>query len=81
MVGNYIRDPENLTQELLKKLLVYDKKTGIFYWNEDRNQYIKKGDKAGQENKEGYVRINISGRKTYAHRLAWLYEYGVWPHD
>lgn len=79
MVTNFINDPKDLTQKELKSLLDYNEKTGVFYWKVDRNQYIKKGSWAGQRNPQGYIRINVKGRKTYAHRLAWLYMYGKWP--
>lgn len=77
-MAQFINDPD-LTQKDLKGLLEYNTKSGNFFWKVDRNQHILKGMLAGQENKEGYVRINIKGRKTYAHRLAWLYVYGEWP--
>lgn len=75
----YINDPANLTQKELKDLLFYDKETGAFIWNVDRNQHVLKGSWAGQQNEEGYIRISLKGRKTYAHRLVWFYVHGVWP--
>lgn len=79
MVKYQINDPKNLTQKELKELLAYDPFSGHFYWQQDRNQFIRKGQRAGQVNEEGYIRIKVKGRKTYAHRLAWLYVYGSWP--
>lgn len=69
-----------VTQERLKELLHCDPETGVFTWLKDRNQNVKAGDVAGG-NSNGYVRINISGKKYLAHRLFWFYLYGVWPSE
>lgn len=37
------------------------------------------GTVAGGKNKDGYICIQISGKKVYAHRLAWLITNGEWP--
>lgn len=56
----------------------YDAETGIF-------RRIKPiagrriGDVAGRINGNGHRQIGISGKRYMAHRLAWLYVYGVWP--
>jgi hypothetical protein len=69
-----------LTQERLKELLNYDPATGIFT-NRVVRQGMRKGANsiAGTKNGYGYMVIQIDGRKFSAHRLAWLYMYGVWP--
>jgi hypothetical protein len=63
-----------LTQELLKEILTYDSNTGIFYRN--RTNKI-----AGSIDKNGYILIYLNKKIYKAHRLVWLYEFGVWPKD
>lgn len=67
-----------LTQVKLKADLRYDKITGIFYRNRSHNRWII-GSIAGTIKKGGYVGIHLNGIHYLAHRLAWFYEYGVWP--
>lgn len=61
------------------KQLVYNKHTGKFYWALTKNQNAIKGEEAGCIQKNGYIAIGISGKKYYAHRLAWLFITGDWP--
>jgi hypothetical protein len=69
-----------LTQTELQELLHYDPDTGIFTWKETRNQHAKAGDIAGGfQDKSGYLRIKINGKKYRSHRLAWLHAHGSWP--
>ena len=69
-----------LTQERLKELFFYDPSTGLF----TRIKGIK-GNMAGSvsncKNVKGYVQIMIDYKNYTAHRLAWLYVYGRWPHE
>lgn len=67
-----------LTQEYLKELLHYDPLTGIFVWIACRLNGKKSGEVAGWID-NGYVKISIDNKNYRAHRLAWLYVYGVWP--
>jgi len=70
-----------MTQEKLKSLLKYDKETGIFVWDIDK-QKTRKGKKAGYIKKEsGYLMIMIDGKNYRGHHLAWLYEYGYLPKE
>ena len=64
-----------LTQAELMRLVTYDAETGCFLRAEGKY----KGCSAGCFDHKGYVRIYVSGRTYLAHRLAWLYTYGVWP--
>jgi len=68
-----------LTQEKLKLLLDYDQETGLFLWGVTLGCRAKKGNRAGGLDRCGYIEIGINGRQYKAHRLAWLYVYGVWP--
>jgi hypothetical protein len=67
-----------ITQLRLKELLDYNPDTGIFVWKVAR-QRIRVGSVAGTKNQDGYIEIKIKGKIYKAHRLAWLYIYGVWP--
>lgn len=69
----------SITQERLKSLLTYDPDTGEFCWRADCGARAKAGSAAGSRNSEGYVQIQIGGKKHKAHRLAWLLTYGETP--
>lgn len=66
-----------LTQEILKELLAYDPRTGIFEWNVSRGT-VNKGDVAGYLS-EGYVSIKVFEKPYKAHNLAFLYMTGKFP--
>ena len=70
-----------LTQEYLKSILSYDPDTGVFIRLVSFGYRAKAGDIAGSPDKNGYLRICISGKSYKAHRLAWLYMTGEWPKD
>ncbi len=68
-----------LTAERLRELLTYDPETGHFRW------VFTKGCRAGGQiagtvRRDGYLCIAVDGRKHKAHRLAWFYMHGRWPH-
>jgi hypothetical protein len=79
-----------MTQDFLKKILSYDPETGVFTWN--RRQLrpgIERLDKgwntrfdgkpAGRPHRHGHIYININYKNYAAHRLAWVFVYGVPP--
>ncbi len=70
-----------LDQKKLMEMLAYNPATGMFYWVAPLSaaHSVKKGDRAGTVNKEGYVHIKIDGKSYLGHRLAWLYITGSWP--
>ena len=70
---------DELTQARLKELYTYDKLTGIFTSLVARGRVPKGHQTKGSINAAGYCRLRVDGELHYAHRLAWLYEYGVWP--
>jgi hypothetical protein len=60
--------------------LDYDPETGLFTWKVNRRgRFARVGSKAGTDNGDGQIRINVDGTKHVAHRLAWLYMTGTWP--
>ena len=72
---------DKLSQIILKSVIFYDEKLGIFerIVNSRRRKNTKI--KAGTKTKNGYISIYINGYSYYAHRLAWIYVYGEWPID
>ena len=63
-------------------VLTYEPETGFFRWraNAGRHGRIPAGTIAGTiDNTTGYIRIQIDGRRYYAHRLALFFVYGKWP--
>ena len=69
---------KSLEQDLLKELLNYDPETGVFTWAVDRGN-VKAGSIAGCLFMQGYIGISINKSSYKAHRLAWIYMYGVIP--
>lgn len=72
-----------MTHKELLSVLSYDKCTGKFFWNtnKDKNNRRKmlNGTEAGCKNLHGYIVIRVFGRLYMAHRLAWFYVYKKWP--
>ena len=72
-----------LTHEELKRILSYNKKTGIFKWKIRPTNSVQKGDVAGTTSKwkrsAGYIAIGFKNKTYWAHRLAWFYVYGELP--
>lgn len=69
-----------ITQAKLKNLFNYDLTTGIFTRRVTKGRFCE-GDRAGHVNARGYVMMMVDYKLYYAHRLAWLYVYGIWPGD
>lgn len=70
----------NITAEYLRELLHYDPTTGLFKWRDCGGPRQRlAGTYTGVANDQGYVRIQIDGKRHHAHRLAWLYVNGKWP--
>lgn len=77
------RDVLEPTQENLREWLNYDRDTGIFTVKKVPKHSSKKvGDTVGSVDKQsGYFRIKFDSKPYQAHRLAWVYEYGVEPEN
>lgn len=71
-----------LTQSRLQELLHYDSETGNFTWIKPCSRFsqVTPGEKAGTVHCRGYIHIKVDGQSYKAHRLAWLYMHGRWPH-
>lgn len=63
-----------LTQEELKKVLRYDEGTGLFERINKNYPPISQ-----RTDRSGHLNIRVLGKVYKAHRLAWLYVYGVLP--
>lgn len=70
-----------ITQQRLKELFYYNTQTGKFTRRiaTGRHNCHKKGQAAGTTTLRGYIMMGADGKRYMAHRLAWLYVYGVWP--
>ena len=66
-----------LTQAKLKEVLHYAPETGDFTWLKAVGSRAQVGCLAGCSSSHGYTRIIVCGTEYKAHRLAWLYTYGV----
>ena len=64
-------------QQKLKNKLSYNKLTGVFKYKNQCGLMIA-GDIAGTPS-NGYIQIRFNGKVERAHRLAWLYVYGIEP--
>jgi hypothetical protein len=72
-----------VTVERLRSLFNYDQHIGVFTRRVavGRHGRHKALHKAGTKQNFGYIVIAVDHRRYVAHRLAWLYVYGVWPSD
>ena len=68
-----------LTQQQLKKFIDYNSQTGLFTWKVNRGGATKKNNIAGCVASDKYIVLTLFEKQYKAHRLAWLYVYGVFP--
>jgi hypothetical protein len=65
----------------VRRALSYDPETGVFIRKDtERLNGYGIGAVVGAKDENGYVKVWHAGRLWRAHRLAWLYVYGEWPH-
>ena len=67
------------TLNYLRSILTYDPETGIFTNRVQRGLRGDIGKPTGSYDKDGYVILQINGKKYKAHRVAWLWMTGEWP--
>lgn len=67
------------TAALLRELFHYDPQTGVFTRRVKTSSRAKIGVPVGNNSGNGHLQIRFNGARHLAHRLAWLYVYGVWP--
>lgn len=63
----------------LRRVLSYNRETGIFVWRVKPCKSINAGSVAGYLGSDGYVTITYRSVRYKAHRLAWWFELGVLP--
>lgn len=70
---------KEITQSRLKDIVEYNPKTGVFRWRESKVGKIKAGAKAGCRTEGDNIVIRIEDKLYKAHRLAWMYCFGIFP--
>ena len=70
-----------LTHERLRELLVYDPKTGKFFWRVSHGRKVKVGTEAGTMSLGWRPQIQIDRKRHKTSRLAWLYVHGYLPEN
>jgi hypothetical protein len=68
-----------ITAERLRKLLSYNKATGIFRWLVRTSNRVRVGSEAGSARSDGFRKIAIDGKSYLSNRLAVLHTTGRWP--
>jgi hypothetical protein len=75
-----VKKRNKITQKRLKQVLNYNPDTGEFRWKEPGPRRTVGGIAGTSPDGKRHVAIMIDGRIFYAHRLAWMYIYGVMPY-
>lgn len=66
--------------QTVRDWFAFDMHSGTFRWRrKPASGPVSIGSSAGTIDQQGYVRIKLFGKNHKAHRLAWLYHYGVVP--
>ena len=76
-MSNAPRPMLHLREKVISSLS-YTPETGDFTWKISPSQGVSKGSRAGCDH-NGYIRISLEGNTYLAHRIAWVYHYGVEP--
>ena len=66
-----------MTQERVKDLFEYD--DGVLMWKEARGTRALKGAEAGGKDKDGFVAIQVDGKRCVRSRLVFLMFHGEYP--
>lgn len=67
--------------EELRRVLAYAPESGLFTWRVRISLRVKVGAIAGEKRRNGYVSLGVFGTRIPAHRLAWIFVYGVHPEN
>lgn len=81
MVGALLMKEHLLPASEARRLFSYDETEGVVRWRISPTPIVKVGDRAGGLTQQGYLSINLKGRRYLAHRVAWLLHFGFWPTD
>jgi HNH endonuclease len=68
-----------LTASRLRKLLSYNRATGVFRWLVRPAKRILVDSVAGSKRRDGFIKIGIDEKSYLAHHLAVLHVTGRWP--
>jgi hypothetical protein len=77
---DYMFNPKPLpSQDRLKELFDYDTQTGCLSWKSPTSVRVKAGDSVKKNKLSGYYMANVDGNRYRAHRLIWMWYYGIDP--
>lgn len=65
--------------EYLRSIFLYDRKTGIVTRKVATSPRVRIGDTVGSPATNGYLRVNVEGKKVALHHVIWCMETGEWP--
>ena len=69
-----------MNQDKLKDLFQYNAKTGLLHWKIKCSWNVKIGNVAGTtKHWSNYIYIRFNNKSYPAHKLVWLYHYGIYP--
>ena len=63
----------------VRRLIAYDKETGLFTWKERPSNRVKIGEKVGFDNGNGYLRTSVCNTRVLLHQLAYVIVEGSYP--
>lgn len=72
-------EDQKLFAQRVRELFDYSPDTGAFLRRVRTSKSVQAGTVAGSVRRDGYRVIRVDGVLYLAHRLAWVYAYGVWP--
>jgi len=70
-----------LSHKKVIELFEYNSDTGVLTNRINRGPCAKSGQKAGCQQKDGYLRVALGGCGYQVHRLVWFYMFKKWPVD
>lgn len=75
----YVPSHKEVTPELLRGILDYDSKKGLFRWKQKGSNHCKDGWFRGSPDRNGRLQIHVQGKSMKAHTIAWMIFHGVKP--